>query len=320
MIKSLINPTTQNFLVKEGNELRDSKTNSLVATIVNGIPRFIDNYQNYAESFGWQWNKWHSVRSSKRSNFDLGSVIKKRTHFDEYKTNGKNLLECGMGGGDDTEILLNWPFSEVHSFDLSNSVERASKFIDDQRLLISQASIFEIPYPDNSFDFVYCHRVLQHTPNPKLALHLICKKVKPGGILFAHSYNRSFNYMMEWRYKYRWLTKRLPRSWILTFLERLGSRLHDLNFLLYNKGKLSRFLAYNFIPFYYKESTDAKKLSTGDLIELEKLISFDALTPKHDHPMKSKDFFGIIEREGFTIEHKCDHPQSPLYATARKKL
>jgi hypothetical protein len=44
-----------------------------------------------------------------------------------------------MGGGDDTEALLTLPFKEVHSFDISNSVERAKKYLEDKRLTISQA-------------------------------------------------------------------------------------------------------------------------------------------------------------------------------------
>src|SRR3546814_10594638 len=71
-----------------------------------------------------------------------------------------------MGGGDDTEVLLKFPFSKIYSFDFSNSVDRARKFIKDDRSYMFQASILGIPLPDRSFDFVFCHRVIQHTPDP----------------------------------------------------------------------------------------------------------------------------------------------------------
>jgi ubiquinone/menaquinone biosynthesis C-methylase UbiE len=310
-----ISPKTGKSLERSQDRLIESESGNEVAQIINDIPRFVSPEDNYAESFGWQWNKWHSIRSSNRSNFDLKSIIKDRTHFDEYETEGKCLLECGMGGGDDTEVLLSWPFAEVHSFDLSTSVERAGKFINDRRLTIAQASIFEIPYADQSFDFVFCHRVLQHTPDPVVALRCICRKVKLGGILFAHSYHCYPGYMMEWRYKYRWLTKRMPHKWILNFIEQYGETLHRVNAKLYNYRKWSRFLAYNFIPFYYKEGFDVRNMSREDLIVLEKLITFDALTPLHDNPMTSKRFRQTIESEGFLIEHIRG---APLIATARR--
>src|SRR3546814_17151326 len=75
-----------------------------------------------------------------------------------------------MGGGDDTEVLLKFPFSKIYSFDFSNSVDRARKFIKDDRSYMFQASILGIPLPDRSFAFVFCHRVIQHTPDPEGAL------------------------------------------------------------------------------------------------------------------------------------------------------
>lgn len=311
---SFINSDSGELLSVDGEFLVQIGDSVKVAPIVNGIPRFVPA-TNYAKSFGWQWNNWEHVRSQNRgSGLKLKELLLKRTNFDQFDLSGKTLLECGMGGGDDTEVLLSLPFSEVHSFDLSNAVDRAFRFLKDKRLVLSQASIFKIPYADESFDVVYCHRVLQHTPDPKLALESICKKVKPDGLLFAHAYKRSKAYMSEWRYKYRWLTKRLPMKWIYYYVRIFGAFLHHLNRVLY-KRKLTRYFAYRFVPFYYKNSPG---LPTRELIELERLITFDALTPWHDHPMSPEDFFGTIEKNGFEIIHKHDPIVSPMWCTARK--
>ncbi len=312
---NFINPDTDNCLVREKLSLVDTVIGECVAAIVGGIPRFVSNDGNYAESFGIQWNRWESIRSGLRgSTLGLADTIRKRTRFDDFDTIGKSLLECGMGGGDDTEVLLEYGFSEVHSFDISTSVNRASKFLNDPRLTISQASIFEIPYPDNAFDFVYCHRVLQHTPNPEKALRCICNKVKPGGVLFAHAYKRSWRHMAEWRYKFRWLTKRLPNTWILRYVDVCGRLFHKINATLYPIFGLG-FLAYNFIPFYHKTGMD----DCQQTLELEKLITFDALTPKYDQPMRNSVFRSIIEEEGFEIYNYHDPLVSPLWCTAIKR-
>lgn len=315
-----IDPNSQEVLIKTLEGLRNPRTGAIVAPFVGGIPRFVNPVQNYAESFGYQWKKWHSIRSDLRNQgYNLKDVILERTRFSEFDLSGKTLLECGMGGGDDTEVLLSLPLAEVHSFDLSTAVERAAQYLDDSRLRISQASIYDIPYPDYSFDIVYCHRVLQHTPNPAEALRKICAKVKPGGLLFVHAYKRSWRHMSEWRYKYRWLTKRLPWQVIDRYVESWGPVMHRLNRFMY-RHFMTRIIAYNFIPFYYLPvHGEGGKTSEYSVVELEKQITFDALTPWHDHPMRSAEFRQIIESAGFEILHLTDPPVSPLFCTAIRR-
>ena len=314
---AFVDPRDHVALELKGDCYRNPATGAAVATLRSGIARFVEPGENYAESFGYQWKKWHSIRSDQRNpGHGLREVILERTHFGEFDLAGKTLLECGMGGGDDTEVLLGLPFGEIHSFDLSSAVERAAQYLKDDRLRIFQASIYDIPYPDASFDVVYCHRVLQHTPDPAEALRRICAKVKPGGLLFAHSYKRSPRHMAEWRYKYRWLTKRLPWRWIDAYVETLGGPLHRLNRLLYRNPHTAE-IAYRFIPFYRLPQTgEGSATAEESIIELEKQITFDALTPWHDHPMRSDEFRAILERAGFRIAHFFDPEVSPMFATA----
>jgi SAM-dependent methyltransferase len=314
-------PRLQTLLQLDGQHFVDPGSGMTVGTIHGGIPRFVSPENNYAESFGYQWKRWHSIRSDVRNpGHNLRKVILERTHFGDFDLSGKTILECGMGGGDDTEVLLTLPFSEIHSFDLSTAVERAAQFLADERLRIFQGSIYEIPYADESFDIVYCHRVLQHTPDPAEALRRICAKVRPGGLLFAHSYKRSPAHMAEWRYKYRWLTKRLPWRAVVAYVDIAGPWLHRLNQVLY-RHRWTRELAYRFIPFYQlPECGEGGGTSATAIVELEKQITFDALTPWHDHPMRSEEFREIIESAGFDILHFFDPVVSPLLATARRRV
>ena len=296
----------------------NSRTGEVVAPVANGIPRFAHPSDNYAESFGYQWKKWHSLRSDLRTpGYGLKEEILSRTHFADFDLAGKTLLECGMGGGDDTEVLLGLPFAEVHAFDLSTSVDRACAYLNDPRLRIFQGSIYEIPYPEAGFDVLYCHRVLQHTPDPEEALRRICTKVRPGGLLFAHSYKRSLRHMAEWRYKYRWLTRRLPLWMVAAYVEIFGRALHRLNDYAY-RNPTTKELAYRFVPFYRLSEgvLEGGRLPKHLLIELEKLITFDALTPYYDQPMTAESFCGIIEAAGFEILHLHDPESSPIYCTA----
>jgi len=314
---NFINTKTGNNLINDGHSLNDCMTGDQVAKIIDGIPRFVTIQANYAEDFAWQWKKWGHSRNDDTGprKFLLEEIIY-RTKFDELDMTGKRILECGAGAGDDTEVLATMPFSEIHSFDLSTSIEEVRSQIQENRLTLSQASILDIPYANETFDVVYCHRVLQHTPDPVEALVNICSKVKPGGVLFAHSYKRSLRNMIQWKYKYRWFTKRLPLSWVYKYVNSCGSFLHYINKYLY-KNTITMFFAYNFIPFYFSNRND---LSEPQKIEFEKLCTFDALIPEHDHPMTSKQFFGTIEKLGFEIVNKHDPKSSPLWCTAIKRM
>jgi ubiquinone/menaquinone biosynthesis C-methylase UbiE len=316
----LVNPETHNALIPQNDILYDAITGIEVAKIENGIPRFVKPSENYAESFGWQWKQWADNQSESRgSSVKQRDLILERTHFLDYNLCDKTILECGMGGGDDTEVLLTLPFKEIHSFDLSTAVERAKQYLSNERLIISQASIYSIPYLDEAFDFVFCHRVLQHTPDPEKSLRSICKKVKKNGILFVHSYKRSEEYMSEWRYKYRSMTTRLPKLLVYYYVEYLGWMMHHLVELLYRLGPNFGKIAYRYVPFYRVNRLDRYyPMGKQEAIELEKMITFDALTPKYDTPMATDHLKEILVQEGFIIEHLEDSLITPVYATARK--
>lgn len=313
---SFVDPRSGQPLERRGDAFVMTGSDTVVAIVRDGIPRFVDPDDNYAESFGWQWKKWAHLRSlSRGGRYDIRRVVLERSHFAQYDLRGKSILECGMGGGDETEVLLEQTFSEVHAFDLSTAVERAATYLKDERLQISQASIFEIPYPDRVFDFVYCHRVIQHTPDPEAALRAVCRKVAPGGVLFAHSYLRSPLQMLSWKYKYRWLTKRLKWETIWTALDRHGAALQRLARAA-NRNRVTWFLFYNLVPYNYLPANHLPELDDEQRLELEKLVTFDALTPWHDHPMTARRFRSIIESEGFRIDHFHASRVSPVYCTA----
>jgi SAM-dependent methyltransferase len=312
-----VDPKTGDPLLEQGGRLVSARTGAPVAAIVRGIPRFVPPEENYAEAFGFQWQTWSTLSDRAHGTRTKYGEILERTHFDAYPTRGATVLECGMGGGDDTEVLLQLGFREVHAFDLSSAVDRAAGYLTDPRLTLSQASIFDIPYPDAAFDFVFCHRVLQHTPDPMRALRSICRKVRPGGVLFAHCYKRSPGNMRSFKYKYRWLTTRLPYRWVHRYVTWCGPALHALHRGLHRLGPAGQRISHDWVPYYYYPGY--LDLSPQRLRQLEQLNTFDALTPAYDLPLTRDEFCGTIESEGFAIEHLYDPPVTPLWCTAVKR-
>jgi ubiquinone/menaquinone biosynthesis C-methylase UbiE len=307
-------PITHEELRRAGDTLRSSRGE--VARLIGGIWRFVDLDRHYARSFGLQWNHWADTLSdSRRLGHAKADLLASRTHFAEYDLRGKSLLECGMGGGDDTEVLLQLPLARLYSFDLSTSVERAKRQLHDRRLTLFQASILEIPVPDRSFDIVFCHRVLQHTPDPLQALRAILRKVAKDGLLFAHCYQRSRERMQDFKYKYRPLTKRLPPNWVLAFVERAGPALRWTSKRLDRLGRPGREFRRRWMPYKYYSIREG--MTEDQLAEMSMLDTFDALTPTFDNPLTQEEFYGEIERSGFLIEHRQTGERAPLWCTAR---
>jgi hypothetical protein len=123
--------------------------------------------------------------------------------------------------------------------------------------------------------------------------------------------------MRCFKYKIRWLTKRLPHRWIHAYVRVCGPLLHRLNARLERLGGRGRRISYEWVPYYhYPKFMD---LGPERLRELEQLNTFDALTPRYDDPLTREQFIGIIEGEGFVIEHLYVDEVSPVYCTAVKR-
>ena len=75
------------------------------------------------------------------------------------------------------------------------------------------------------------------------------------------------------------------------------------------------FLASTVVPFEpILEYGDA---SPEQVLEIGKLVTFDALSPRYDNPMRASTFRRAISKEGFEILHLTDRSEAPLWCTAR---
>ena len=156
--------------------------------VIWGIPRLLENANNYAAAFGEQWKRW---RSTQLDSFTGTSISRDRIYRClgseglEYLKNASNplqILEVGCGAGRFTEILLQFPSVRLTSLDLSVAVEaNALNFPQDFAHRVVQADIMSPPFTHQQFDMVVCLGVVQHTPNPEKTIKQLYEQVKPGG-------------------------------------------------------------------------------------------------------------------------------------------
>lgn len=179
-----------------------------VFPILDDIPR-IGSFETVNDSFGYQWNIFRRTQFDSNSGLPVSRdrIYSITSWTPQTSLKGERLLEAGCGSGRFTEILQETG-ADIYSFDYSNAVE-ANRENNSQysNITFFQGDIFAIPFPDNSFDHVFCLGVVQHTPAPELAFRSLVKKVKPGGKIYIDIYRKDLFTMIHWKYILRPLTK-----------------------------------------------------------------------------------------------------------------
>jgi len=194
MIDFICPETKSNLSLKEDHYLSEE---GLKYPIVNNIPRFV-NKNNYALSFGLQWNKF---RKTQLDSF-TGTTLTRDRLYGICKGNleifnEKNVLEIGCGAGRFTEIMLQH-HAKVWAVDLSNAVEANYKnFCGNLNYQVLQADLQKLPFKENTFDIVTCIGVIQHTLNPEETIKTLTKYIKPGGLLLIDHYAKDYPYTLS---------------------------------------------------------------------------------------------------------------------------
>jgi len=125
-----------------------------------------------------EWTKqWMAQRTAQR---ELAFLL-------PHLRAGMHVVDCGCGPGSITaglaEIVAPGP---VVGVDLEPRQLEAARALAAQRgvtnLRFEQSSIYDLPFPDASFDVAAAHFVIEHVREPLRALREMRRVLKPGGI------------------------------------------------------------------------------------------------------------------------------------------
>ncbi|KAF3922845.1 Cycloartenol-C-24-methyltransferase [Arthrobotrys entomopaga] len=101
-----------------------------------------------------------------------------------------NLLDVGCGSGTISVSFAKLiPDGQVTGIDVNTAIlprahavaEKASV----ENIKFQEGSVFQLPFPDETFDITWCHQVLVHIPNPWNALREMLRVTKRGGVVAA---------------------------------------------------------------------------------------------------------------------------------------
>ncbi len=121
---------------------------------------------------------------------DQAATVEQLLHHDTVYPPGSRVLEAGCGIGAQTAILC-----RNHPEALFTSIDRSAESLEAARdrarregltnATFQQADIFNLPFPEASFDHVFVCFVLEHLADPVGALRCLMRVLRPGGTLTA---------------------------------------------------------------------------------------------------------------------------------------
>lgn len=123
------------------------------------------------------------------------SAAREAAFFIPHLTPAMHVLDCGCGPGTITVGLAQIVAQgQVIGIDRELAeLEQARRYADQQGVVNVEfrvANVYEIPFPDASFDAVLAHAVLQHLSEPGQALQEMHRVLKPGGLIGVREEDR----------------------------------------------------------------------------------------------------------------------------------
>lgn len=139
------------------------------------------------------------------SEIDPVFTLRSQAIFSEIeKRKPKLVLDAGCGRGFYSATLTTFPFiKKIVGIDLNNEyLKIARKQFTDPRLKLGKASIYSLPFQDNSFDAIICSEVLEHVDDNR-ALQELQRVVKKDGVILITVPSHNFPFLWD------------PVNWIL---------------------------------------------------------------------------------------------------------
>ncbi len=307
MIK-LINPCNHKPLNPKPEGWVDDEGNSF--SLEKGIHRFVKG-TNYAENFGFQWNKFEKTQIDR---FQQNSIQSRErfffvTRWEKEDLAQRNVLEVGSGAGRFSQVVLQYTKANLYSVDYSTAVD--ANFRNNgphSRLHLFQANIYELPFAPGQFDKVFCFGVLQHTPDFRKSVKCLVDMVKPGGELIVDFYPvRGWYTKLHAKYFLRPLTRKMDHQKLLAWIERHADSLIAFYrfFDAIGLGKIVN----RFLPVCDIKRTIPNKLDKATLREWVILDTFDMFSPDYDNPQRLQtviDWFqelGMVNVTGSVVRY-----------------
>lgn len=200
----------------------------------------VDKFNDLAHNW---WNLDGEFRTLHHINPTRIQFIEKHVNL-----NDKNVIDVGCGGGILSEALAH-KGANVTGIDLApQSIDIAKLHLHESNLQINYECINIIDKAKQFtgwFDVVTCMEMLEHVPEPKIIIENCVKLLKPGGLAFFSTLNRTLKSYALGVLAAEYILKLVPKgthnyqqfikpSELRTLLEQYGLNLIEIKGLNYN--------------------------------------------------------------------------------------
>jgi SAM-dependent methyltransferase len=260
-----------------------------------GIPRFVPR-ENYASSFGYQWNLFKSEQIDAANKTGLSELrFHSETGWTKEWLAGKWVLDAGCGAGRFLEVVSR-EGCEAVGVDLSDATDAArSTLADRPNVHVVQASIYELPFRAGAFDGVYCIGVIQHTPDPDKTLRVLPRVLKAGGRIAVTIYERRPWTKLNTKYLVRPVTRRMNKRLLLYTIKGLMPVLFPVTEVAYRLPLVGRAFMFAIPVANY---VNERRLSMRQRYDWAVLDTFDMLAPHYDQPQTHDEAERVLGAEG----------------------
>jgi ubiquinone/menaquinone biosynthesis C-methylase UbiE len=133
-----------------------------------------------------------------RHRYETESHIREVVGFDRWR--GRDVLEVGCGLGTDgiNFARAGAAYTGIDLTEASIELVRRRFEIEGLNADLKVADAESLPFTDASFDLVYSHGVLHHTPDTERAIDELYRVLRPGGVAMVMLYHKnSYNYYVN---------------------------------------------------------------------------------------------------------------------------
>ncbi len=247
------------------------------STNLNSIPsQNNDDIATMSNLFGSLWRQRFSEKmlDSKEvidnlfaaNNLNLKSMIK-----------NKSVIDIGCGSGRFAIALSQMGAKKVTAVDINpQGLEIAKKFANSSGITnvdFVEHNVLDLPFQDESFDFVFSKGVLHHTGDLEKGIDEYSRVLKQGGFGFLYLYANGGIYWKS-RDKMREVMKLIPMDFTIKVLELIGmpskrTIFVDSWYVPVEDYVTSSFIEGKFKNFDYKE---IKRMKSNRSFELDKIV------------------------------------------------
>jgi 2-polyprenyl-3-methyl-5-hydroxy-6-metoxy-1,4-benzoquinol methylase len=141
-------------------------------------------YEEFADEFDAKMNMYDTNR---RIDIIFNELLPEDLH-------GKKLLDAGAGTGWFSARACQRG-ARVTSLDVGEKLlAQVAKKCDSERIV---GDVLSLPFDPESFDFVICSEVIEHTVEPSRAVSELARVLRPGGVLIITVPNRVWHFAID---------------------------------------------------------------------------------------------------------------------------